>query len=174
MRKIVLLVLIVFVASCSVKTVKEEPQTAAQEKTAAADKEEKKIKRAAEKREKQKKELEQVRNEAQPIIDSILHSIKTINYETYIKDFDDSWKSANNDRNKFERINKDRKQKYGEPGARPIVKVKNDNPYYTLTYLVKFSKIEKPIPVIMSLKREDEKLKVAFLQYKFSVLKKKK
>jgi hypothetical protein len=172
MKKIVLLTLILFVASCSFKATKKEPEQVVQGKSIAAAKEEKKKRIAAEKKEKQKSALKKVGDEARPIIDNILQSIKDINYETYIKDFDSTMKSAYHDKEQFKRINKGRKEKYGEPGARPLVRIRKDLQYYILTYLVKFSKVEKPIPVIMTLKREEGKLKVAFLQYKFSILKK--
>ena len=90
MKKIVLLTLILFVASCSFKATKKEPEQVVQKKSIAA-----------EKKEKQKSALKKVGDEARPIIDNILQSIKDINYETYIKDFDSTMKSAYHDKEQF-------------------------------------------------------------------------
>ena len=174
MKRIVILTLILFMASCSFKATKTEPEQVVQKKSIDAAKEEKKKRIAAIKRGKAEKELEPVVDEARPIIDNILQSINEVNYERYIRDFDEAMKSAYHDKEKFRRINEERKKKYGKTGARPLIKIEKKPPFYTLTYLVKFSKIEKPIPVILITKREKERLKVSFLQFKFSVLKGKK
>lgn len=172
MKKIVLLTLILFMASCSFKATKKEPEQVVKKKSVVSAEEEKKKRIAAEKKEREESALRKVVDEARPIIDNILQSIKDINYETYIKDFDSTMKSAYHDKELFKRINEERKDEYGEPGARPLVKIVQKRPFYNLTYLVKFSKFEKPVPVILILKKEEGKLRVSFLQFKFSILKK--
>ena len=172
MKKVTLLTLILFVASCSFKAAKKEPEQMAQKKSIASAKEEKKKRVAAEKRKREERELKKIVEEARPIIDNILESMNEINHGKHIRDFDDSMKSAYHDKEQFRRINEERKKKYGENVGRNIHKIERKNPFYNLHYWVKFSKVDKPIPVIITLKREEGKLKVAFLQYKFSVLKK--
>lgn len=168
MRKIIIFTLVLFLISCSVKATEQEAEQVVQKESTAVKKEEKKKRRLAEKKKMEKAELEQVVVEAQSIIANILKAMNENNYEAYIKDFNASMKSAYCDEAKFKEINTQRKEKYGLAGARPIKKIEKRNPFFNLYYLVKFSKVEKPVTVFMSLKRQEEKLKVAFLQFKFS------
>ena len=165
MKTIVILLLILFTASCSVKSAPVN-STIQEENSEKTKKELKK--------EKSKKKLEQVVADAQPIIDNILNSMSELNHKAYMRDFNSSMKSSCHDKNLFMKINLERKEKYGVPEGRPLYRIEKRNPYYNLYYLVKFSKVEKPVTIFLSLKKEDKKLKVAFLQFRFSELKQNK
>ncbi len=166
MKNFILTVIVLFVASCSFKTAKQETTAGGSSYAASIKK-----KSGDSKREKQKKELEQAVHDAQPIIENILQALNEANYENYLRDFNSSMRSAYHEKKQFLKISEERKKKYGEAGARPVCRIEKNDPYYSIYYLVKFSKIEKPVPVFLSLKREEGKLKVAFLQFQFSKIK---
>ena len=170
MKKIIFIVFTFFVFSCSCMTAKEKSDMVSLKGISQEQKQEEKNS-AALKKEKQKKELEQVVDEAQAIIGNILQAMNQGSYEQYIMDFNATMKSAYHDKQLFIRTSRERRAKHGMAGARPVIKIEKKDPYYNIYYLIKFSKVEKPVPVFLSLKKEKGKVKVTFLQFQFSKVK---
>ncbi len=167
MKKTVLCVFVLcFLVSCSFTGVKRKDKTGQACKVVSAAQSEKDKKKAEAER-----ELETVVKEAQPIIKNLLQAINNNEYDKFINNFDAGMKSTYHDKKMFYKTNKDRLEKYGQAGARPVWKVEKTNPFYNIYYLVKFSKISQPVPVFLSLKREDGDLKIAFFQLQFSRVK---
>ncbi|MCP4713485.1 MAG: hypothetical protein GY868_00090 [Deltaproteobacteria bacterium] len=115
----------------------------------------------------QKQKLEQVVADALPLIRNLLRSIKELDFEANRKDFNDTMLSAYADKDLFLKINRERLEKYGEPLAHPVLRINERPPFFELTYLVKFSKLEKPVPVLMIVEKKEGRMKIAFLQYRF-------
>ena len=167
MKKTVLCMFVLCcVVSCSFTGVKCKNKTGQEDKVISAVQSENDMKKA-----KAEKELKTVVEEAQPIIKNLLQAINNDDYDKFIKDFNTGMKSAYHDKKNFYKTNKDRLEKYGLAGARPVWKVEKTNPFYNIYYLVKFSKISQPVPVFLSLKREDGKLEIVFFQFQLSRLK---
>jgi len=103
MKHIIILSLFVFVISCSVKSTKHDstttaPPPAAAQKTNGTKKQTGK--------ETPQQELRRVAAEAEPIIENILTAINKNDYKKYIRDFNDSMRSAYADKGQFKKINK--------------------------------------------------------------------
>lgn len=170
MRKIILLVLLVFAASCSVKSAKHETAKAAPAGIAGVKKEQ--VKPPSSQKETKEEELKRIIREAEPIIENILTSINKNDYKGYIRDFNEAMKSAYHDKGQFKKDNKQRKAKAGEYVAKNVWKAQKEYQYYVIYYWVKFSKVPDPVTVRLTVEQEqDGRLKVAFLQYQSPALK---
>jgi hypothetical protein len=121
---------------------------------------------------KSEKELELVVKESQAIIKNLLQAVNETDFDKFTRDFDAGMKASYHDKKIFLKTNRDRLEKYGLAGSRPVWKIEKTNPFYNIYYLVRFSKVDKPVPVFLSLKREDGGLKIVFFQFQFSKVKK--
>jgi len=161
MRTICLILLVGCLAACSMVTGRNEANKAptAEEKLAA---------KRAEKQAKLKAELQKVAEEARPMIANLLQAMNNNDYERFMRDLNAAMKSAYHDRQLFSRQNEQRVERYGLAGAHPIVRVEKRNPFYNISCLVKFARVEQPVPVLVSCRYEEKKLKIAFVQFRFS------
>ncbi|MEI6128384.1 MAG: hypothetical protein WCQ99_17710, partial [Pseudomonadota bacterium] len=169
MKKIILLVILVFVASCADKATKHETGKAVQPVIAGGKKDQ--AGPSPSKKETKEEELRRIIHEAEPIIENILASINKNDYKGYTRDFNEAMKSAYHDKGQFKKDNKKRKSKIGEPVARNVWKAEREYQYYVIYYWVKFSKIQDPVTMRLTVEQEqDGALKIAFLQYKSPAL----
>ncbi len=177
MRTVLCIILVLFAASCSMKNTRDDAGSNGKEvvpKSRSEQIKEWRAKRKAYRKEKKRKDLDQVVQDAKPMVETVLRSITEDDYEAFIQLCNESMRSMYENKEKFFKVNKNRREKYGVPGAHPILRAKLQKPFYVITHLVKFSKVEKPVPVIFYLKKnEDEEPKLALIQYRFSTVLKK-
>ena len=164
----VMLVLVFLVGGCSLKAAREDEAPLDKSAEVPQQKSAKELRR-----EKRENELQQVVIDARPIIDNLLQAVNTADYDSFVRDLNSSMKGAYHDRGQFAESCRKRKEEYGDAGARPIINAVHGYNQFYLTYLVKFSKTEEPVPVYLCLEREGNRLQVCFLQFRFSTLKSK-
>jgi len=156
MRSILFVLLILFIASCSAKAPPRQTTTqipSEEQKSAAAIKEERRKKKQAEAKKKEKEELRKLIEDAQPIIANILAAVDKTDHERFIRDFNASFKETNKSKKRFVRGNTRRKERLGDLVGRKFWKVEKRNPFYTLFYKVKFTKVDDPIEVRLVVER---------------------
>lgn len=170
MRTGILLLVVMVTASCALRSARhrDEPVPVPAVESAEAQKQQ----RRERQKEQQREELEAVSRGAQPIIKDMLEAINTDDHERFLRHVNDAMRRMYSDPEKFAAENARRRERYGTAGARPLTQLKKQNPYFILSYLVKFSNLDTPVPVTLYLKKmKDGELRVALLQYHFSRVK---
>ena len=159
MRNIVFVLLILFIASCSAKAPPRQtaPEIPSEEQKRAAIKEERRKKRQAEKKKKEEEEVRKLIVDAQAIIANILEAVDKTDHERFIRDFDDSFRQTNKSKKRFIRGNTRRKERLGDLVRSEFWKIEKRNPFYTLFYKVKFTKVEEPVEVRLIVAKEKDK-----------------
>ncbi len=180
MIRFMLFVLILCAASCTVKnggltesgTGKEPAEAVSTADTSCKDGDvgapKKKHRIIRQDPEELKQELHDVVKQTRPLMKTLMKTISNDDYETFLGICSPAMRSMYHEEKIFLDLNKRRRDKYGMPGAHPVKDARKMNPYYILTYLVKFSKVAQPVPVVVYLKKHEEDLKIHLVQYGFS------
>jgi hypothetical protein len=121
-----------------------------------------------ERRVREQQDLAQATEQAAGLFDHILHAIEHDDYDAFIAVCNPSMRSLYRDRDMFARDNLRRRERYGQPGARTLVRAEKRNPYYIIVYHVRFALLVDPVPVTLYLRKEEQELKVALIQYGFT------
>lgn len=170
MRTVILLLVVMVTSSCALRSAWHRPVPAPAPAIESA--EAQKQQRRERQKEKQREELEAVSRDAQPIMKDLMEAINTDDHERFLRHATDAMRRMYSDPEKFASENARRRERYGTAGARPLTRLKKQNPYYILSYLVRFSKLDTPVPITLYLqKMKTGELRVALIQFHFSKVK---
>jgi hypothetical protein len=155
MKKFLVLLLVFFMAACSVKDI----QTIDSAATAQTDTRE--------------QELRSIIAEADPLIHNLLNALNKGVYTSYIKDFDSSSRAAFTEE-QFGSFQEKIKKKLGfyEDGKYQVHKIEQYPTSYVIFYFVKFQNVESrnPAVIAMRVKKTAAGLKVAEISCKHGLL----